>query len=458
VSALAVIRGAIAALVACALATSGCASYRLVRKGAVNAPGAERVRRKLVATRGLRFQSAVPVQAVTADEARTMLERELHTRYSSEELAKLSRIYAMLGLVPPGTDLEHAYLELYARQIAGFYDPIDRRMLLVEGAISGDFLTRALGGVFRRDFAGELVLAHELTHALQDQHYGIDVGRNDLGEDDAQLAQHAVYEGDATLAGFATVLGAMSPSTALSLAGKLEGVPGALARAYPDIPAAVRESIVFQYVAGVNFVSWAYQRAGWDGVNALLVHPPLSTEQVLHPEKYFVRAEYPLAVRLGGLASYTKGEWHAVEDATLGEFIVQVLAAQFLPRDRARAVATGWDGDRLLAVAHDDDLALVWLTAWDTDEDAAEFFAAARTIVTATHPDAPPTSADESVVAAAGASPYRVERRGTKVLLIEGALDSDLARPAERIWKHSTYQPTMPWVPIDLATRDGAAP
>lgn len=446
---------ALAALVACALVASGCASYRLIRRGEINATAAERVKAKLVATRGLKFQAPVPVQAVSADDARAMLERELHAQYSSEELARLSKVYAALGLVPPGTDLESAYLELYGQQVAGFYDPIDRRMLLVEDAIAPDVLSRTLGGVLRRDFAGELVLAHELTHALQDQVYGVDMGRNDLGEDDALLAQHAVYEGDATLAGFATVLGKMKPSTAVALAGKLEGVPGALARAYPNIPAAVRETVVFQYVAGVNFVSWAYQRAGWEGVNSLLAHPPLSTEQILHPEKYFSQPEYPLAVHVGGTGPYMQGGWQVVDDATVGEFTIQVLAEQFLPRDRARAIATGWNGDRLVALLRGDDVALLWMTAWDGESDAVEFFDGYRAILAAKHPGGAVTSEEATVITSA-TPPYRLERRGTKVLLVEGAVDPDLARVAERLWRHSTYQPTMPWVPIDLARAGGS--
>ena len=61
------------------------------------------------------------------------------------------------------------------------------------------------------------------------------------------------------------------------------GCQDQMARDYPDIPALIRESVVFQYVAGVNFVSWAYKNAGWEGVNALLARPPRSTEQILHP-------------------------------------------------------------------------------------------------------------------------------------------------------------------------------
>jgi hypothetical protein len=450
-----VTRAAALVLAGCALVAASCAPYRVLRAGQVNATAAARVKAKLVTLRGLRFSSAVPVQAVTAEEARKLLERELRAQYSVDELARLSRVYVALGLLPQGSDLERAYLELYAHQVAGFYDPIERRMVLVENATAPDLLTRVVGGVLRRDFAGELVLAHELTHALQDQHYGLDVSRTDLGEDDAALARHAVYEGDATLAGFGVVLGTLKPSSAVSLAAKLEGVPGQLARAYPEIPDAIRESVIFQYVAGVNFVSWAYQRAGWEGVNALLARPPLSTEQILHPEKYFMRAEYPLSVKLGGTSPYVQAGWQSAEEATLGEFTIQVLGDQFLSRTRAAAMAAGWDGDRLLALSRGEDIALVWLTAWDTEKDAPEFLEAYATILAAKHPQGAPETRDDALVSPASTAPYRVERRGTKVLVVEGLLDPDLARVTERVWRRSSYEPAMPWLPIDLAAASG---
>ncbi len=444
--------GALGFLVACVLAMGGCTSYRLMRNGQVNTKAASRIEAKVAATRGLKFRHPVPIQAVTPADARAALVRELHAEYSSEELAKLSRVYAAFGLVPAGTDLERAYLDLYSQQIAGFYDPIGGRMVLVEGAVPTDFLTATLGAILRRDFAGELVLAHELTHALQDQHYGLDVGRNDLGEDDAELARHAVYEGDATLAGFAAVIGSLGRRSAVSLAAKLEGVPGALAQAYPDIPAAIRETVAFQYVAGVNFVSWAYQRAGWDGVNALLAHPPFSSEQILHPEKYFVRAEYPLNVRVGGLAPYMSAGWQVAEDSTVGEFTTRILAAQFVPRSRAESIAAGWGGDRLVALTHGDDLALVWLTSWDSEQDAIEFFAGYGAILAAQHSESAPQAPAATVLTSQGPFPYRMERHGAQVLAVQGALDADLSRATERVWRHSTSQQTMPAVPLDLAT------
>ena len=434
------------------LALVSCANYRLVRDGTIQTSDAEDVKARLVAIRGLRFQQPVPLAAVTSAEARTILEEELRRQYRSSDLATFSRIYQALGLLPPDTDLERSFLDLYAGQLAGFYDPIDRRMVMVSDSLDGGLMTRLLESIVRRDLTGELVLAHELTHALQDQHYGLDVGRGDVGEDDAQLARRAVYEGDATLAGFATLLGKLRPGKAVSIASRLERLPGQLASAYPDIPALIRDTVVFQYVAGVNFVSWAYQRAQWEGVNALLVFPPRSTEQVLHPEKYFVRPEYPLSIRLGAVTPYLNEGWEIVEDTTAGELIVQILGQRFFDRERAVAVASGWDGDRLTALVRGEDqaIATAWLTAWDSQQDATEFFTAYAEILAAKHPGTPPARREQAVLSLAGPRPYYLEQRDTKVLAIEGPLESDLADAADRMWRRSSYEATVPWLPMEL--------
>ena len=435
------------------LVAAGCSSYRLVRDDKLNATAADRVENRLVKVRGLPFRRAVPIVTVNAAEARGLLEREIRREYDPPELAAMSKVYGALGLLPIGTDLEKTMLQLYGSEVAGFYDPIDRRMVLVADALGGDVRMRILGAILRRDLTGELVLAHELTHALQDQHFGLNIGRGDLGDDDAELARRAVYEGDATLAGFAVVMGNLGKGAARSLAGQLGSLPAQIAKSYPDMPAVIRDTLIFQYVNGVDFVSWAYEQAGWDGVNALLSHPPRSTEQILHPEKYFRKPEYPLAIRVGAIAPFVTEGWELSEDATLGELIIRIMMERFFDGARARAVAAGWDGDRLVALTKGAQTGLIWMSAWDTERDASEFESAYREVLARKLGGvAKPEAAAPAPI---GEPAYYLERRGTKVLTIEGPLQPDVDALADQVWRRTTFEPVMPWVPIDLARVTG---
>jgi hypothetical protein len=101
-----------------------------------------------------------------------------------------------------------------------------------------------------------------------------------------------------------------------------------------------------------------------------------------------------------------------------------------------------------MALTHEDELALVWLTSWDSPEDATEFFTTWSGVVGARRPGVATTRAN--TVRLGGAHPYYVELRDTKVLAIEGALAADLPELADRIWRRSTFEPNVPWVPIDL--------
>ncbi len=439
------------------VAAAGCASYRLVHDDQLNTTAARSIEQRLTRERELKFTRDVPIVTVSAAEARALLERQVRREYTSAELATMSRVYAAAGLLPPGTDLEKAVLQLYGSEVAGFYDPIDRRMVLVTDAMaSGGVRLRLLGAILGRDLTGELILGHELTHALQDQHFGLNIGKGDVGDDDAELARRAVYEGDATLAGYAVVMGGLGRGAAGSLAAQLAGVPAQMARTYPDMPAMIRDTLTFQYVAGVNFVSWAYEHAGWNGVNALLARPPRSTEQILHPEKYFEKPEYPLAIRVGGIATFLGAGWELSEDTTLGELVIRVLVERFSDTARARTVAAGWDGDRLVALTHGNLVGLIWMSSWDTENDAIEFERAygeiqRRKSERTDKPEAVPLTTAEQP------PPPYLERRGTRVLAIEGPLQQDLTALADDVWRHTSFEAVMPFIPIDVGNVPAAA-
>lgn len=139
------IGGRRAAALAVVLAlVSGCGPFRVVRDGAVQPSAAEKIKRKLVRIRGLEFREDVPLVAVDAAAARALLEREVREQFEPGELARIARVYVALGLLPPGTDLERAFVDLFSAQIAGFYDPVDRRMVLVNEALETRGFTRVL--------------------------------------------------------------------------------------------------------------------------------------------------------------------------------------------------------------------------------------------------------------------------------------------------------------------------
>jgi len=164
-----------------------------------------------------------------------------------------------------------------------------------------------------------------------------------------------------------------------------------------------------QYQAGPAFVGRALAGGGWPAVDALYDDPPASTEQILHPARYFETRDAPVAIALGGTEALVRDGWTPVLEDTLGEVFVRVIAERTLPRERAAAVAEGWGGDRLRALAHGDDLVLVWMTAWDTPDDADEWATAIPTLLPDAHVErrdgrvlvviAPPNVAAETVAA-----------------------------------------------------------
>jgi len=432
---------------------AGC-SYSIVRGGEINERAAAAIEHKLEKIRGLSFKAAVPMEAKSPEELQSYLRDELDREYSPQKIRAISRIYQELGLLPQSFDLSAALLKLYSAQIAGFYDPREGKLFLVpSGVPKAGWMMNLLQFVIRRDLVNEMLLSHELTHALQDQNFGTLAAADDPSNDDHSLAIHAILEGDATIAGFAFVLGGLREDTLLDLVSRLTAVPAELEAALPDTPPILRDSLVFQYTAGAHFVALAYLRGGWPAVNALLAHPPQSTEQILWPEKYFIRPDTPSDVRVGGLDDYRTGtEWTEAEDNTLGALTVRILAEGFFDKARAERVAGGWDGDRLVAYSRGDAMHIYWMSIWDTENDAVEFFEAEREILARMRADSSVVATPERVVGE-GAAPYWLERRGPKVLVSLGIPVTELGKRVDDVWARSVFAKPGLHMDLDLAKR-----
>ena len=141
-------------------------------------------------------------------------------------------------------------------------------------------------------------------------------------------------------------------------------------------PSSVMKDILFAQREGADFVAELFGTAGkgWDGVNEAYRRPPISTEQVLHPEKYFAD-EAPQTTVVPGIAAELGKGWSRISANTMGEFLLRSYLEEELDDIQAAEAAAGWGGDRYaLLNGPEGQRLLVSIIGWDTFQDAAEFF------------------------------------------------------------------------------------
>jgi hypothetical protein len=272
--------------------------------------------------RGLRYSELPRPREVTARQAARDGLADLDSGYPAAARHADEALYTLLGLLPPGTDLRRVSGSVFDTQVAGYYDPRSKRLKIVKGAATANRVMT------------EMVIAHELTHALDDQDIGLDERASERS-DDPGYAYKALVEGTATEVMYGYVARYFRADVALGglLGGSLGGGTGT-----GELPPFVVAGLVFPYVAGQRFVDDLYHRAGrtWTLVNlAERTRPPTTTEQILHPGKW-IAAEPPLPVTL----PRPRGRgWRRLTTGTFGEW----QTGQLLKRASA---AVGWGGDR----------------------------------------------------------------------------------------------------------------
>ena len=278
-----------------------------------------------------------------------------------------------LGLAPMDFQYRALMLRVLTEQVAGYYDPKTRQFHLADWI----------------DLDGQKpIMAHELTHALQDQHFNLRRFEHwPKGDSDAELAAHALIEGDATLAMALYV--ANNPLVALAFLKSL-GAAGMASAELDKAPRALRESLLFPYQDGEKWVNALYKRGGWNEVSQAFTTLPQSTEQILHPDKYFAH-EAPVKVTLPDIApllsrseppavaggpSSSRSAWRRIAYDVQGEWGFYLILDQFLksPAESRRAAA-GWGGDRFAVYeGPKGEVLIASLSSWDTENDAHEFF------------------------------------------------------------------------------------
>ena len=319
---------------------------------------------QVIAERGLQAKQRLEPTFVTEDQVKAGLEGQFEKDNPPDEVAVAEETLQALGLLPAGASLGQLYVDMLGSQVAGFYDPEAKQLFVVSR--SG-----TIGATEKVTFA------HEFTHALQDQDFGLQgIDVDAVGQGDRSLGRLALVEGDATL----LMTRWLSQNlTAAELQELLKVDPAAQAQ-LEALPAILRETLLFPYQQGVIFVNSLWASGGWEAVDRAYGRLPDSTEQVLHPERYQA-GEKPVAVALDEdpIVRALGAGWSGTPEDTLGEFQLSVWLREngVLALD-ASAAAAGWGGDRLAYLQGPDGKhALALVTSWDTQADADAFQAAA---------------------------------------------------------------------------------
>ncbi|MEX1364947.1 MAG: hypothetical protein AB1Z98_17595 [Nannocystaceae bacterium] len=388
---------------------------------------ASRILEEVAAARNLPVTRDVEVNVVDRPGIRSFAKRSMYEHTTPEELARLGRVQASMGVIPRGSDIEQIILDLLEQGVAGFYDPTEKTLFI------GDFVDKV---------TLSMVVGHEIAHGLQDMHFDLQKHQEPmLHRNDEETARRFLIEGGAQ----ATYLAWVSGTSGLSAIedGVLDAMGNQvldLADFASDYPILVR-SLQLPYADGTATVTRLVRQKGWDAVDALYEHLPDSSEQMLHIDKLLAR-EQPIVTTidvsvLQALIPGTELLWHD----TLGEAELLSMLAQSVRSTEARRAAAGWGGDYYVALdlvpaaesgeadqAADGDRQhvgrwsvplVVGVIVWDSDRDAAEFEEVFTDYLQRMVPD-----------------DHAIDRRGDRVLFATGIpADVEASKLVAAAWK-----------------------
>jgi len=310
-----------------------------------------------------------------------------------------------LGLVPANFSLRPLIVRLLTEQVAGYYDPKEQQFHLADWI----------------DIDGQKpIIAHELTHALQDQHFNLRrFEKWPKGDSDAELATHALIEGDATLA--MTLYVSSNPVRALTFLKSFMAADTS-SQELEKAPRALRETLLFPYQEGLTWTRALYQNGGWSAVSRAFKTLPQSSEQILHPPKYFIH-EAPVKVSLPDLRLSLGRGWRRIDADVNGEWSFYLILDEFLKSaSTSKQAAAGWAGDRYATYENTTGQSTyVSVSAWDTGKDAREFFDAYVKRTRLRYADARVISERTTAWSArTSEGDVAIELRGNRVLVVEG--------------------------------------
>lgn len=266
------------------------------------------------------------------EEIRAYILRQMDDEKDAKERYASTRTAEAFGLIPKNFNLEAFLVDLLTEQIAGLYDPKAHEFYIAEWIPADE---------------QRLVMSHELTHALEDQHFQIEQWvKAARPNDDAEMARESVLEGSA----MAAMLEYELNGKGLKLKDLPEFDPSVFVGDLADTPMLkkappfLKDSLMFPYFSGLTFSMAVLKSSGWAGFASVFAHPPAGTQQIMHPELYFSnKLPAPLKLELPG--AVPGPDWTLLEQNSLGEFGWKEVLKQFQGSAPAKTPSGSWDGD-----------------------------------------------------------------------------------------------------------------
>jgi len=323
-----------------------------------------KMEKQVAEVRELPLKKSITFRSCSEAGVRAQINESISRQTPAEELEADRKLLVALGLVKPEENLKQTLTNVYTEQIAGSYNEEDKEITVVEG--------KGLGTIM-----DELTIVHEITHALQDQNFHLDRPPldNEAYSGDNNLAIESLAEGDAMTAMLDYAKEYVDMAKLLKE--ELKGLEGSQVSSeqLDRAPLYIRRSLLFPYEEGMVFVIALKERKGIAGIDAAFADPPLSSEQIMHPDKYIGRRDNPRTVPLADISGILGKKWKMINSDTLGEFDVGVWFEQLSGMIASRDVAGGWGGNTIQYYrGPGGKYVVVNAFVWDTPADARQFF------------------------------------------------------------------------------------
>ena len=340
--------------------------------------------------RGLEWRHEVPAGVHTPEQFVAFAKGAVAEEYPDGALGRMGAAFGLFGLIPREMDIEAAMFDMLESMVGGYYDPATKTFYMISTFNSGAL--------------ADYIMAHELGHALDDQHYPLDAYLEAAGDNsDRQWAATSVVEGSASAVGNMYLLrgiaegwmeGEMNFGSMLGMLDDIQRVPPYLIISM-TLPYTIGNAFL---VRETNVMAGMLKPPTQEDLVRVFTDPPTSSEQILHPEKYWDAEQFdaPSEVVLADRSVELGDGWSSPYDDTLGELGCAVLVMPRVPTPVevsagggtwVHEASAGWDGDRFRLYLHDEHgAAMEWRTVWDSEQDAEEFEAALQDVTLARAP------------------------------------------------------------------------